>query len=493
MFKGLRSLALGAAAAIVIAMGTAPPAHAAEGTVHLVKRAGPEFDSLTSSSDLGVRQWIDSRFWRMMVFAPYFDDKTSWYQRGWGYLDLYSIKHDSDLARSHPEGILRDQGGRPLYIPWGCGGGTCPQYAADVTNAAFRAQFVAWARAMAAHGYKGIWLDDVNLEFRVGDGSGREVAPVDPRTGRPMTWEAWRKAVAEFVEQIRAALPASVEIVHNAIWYAARPARQDDPYVQREIRAADVVNLERGVNDDGLSGGNGEWSLNAFLAYVDRVHALGRSVVFDAYDGSAAGREYSLANYFLISTGRDGVGESHAAPGDWWRGWDVDLGAARGARTTWNGLLRRDFANGMVLVNEPDAPTRTIALPHAMWTADGRAVTSVTLAAKRGAVLVGAPPAAGAPAAAPVASSAATPAAKRATATRRAAKVRRSGHVVRVRGRLRAAAGDRARVELLRREHGRWRLVRRRATRLDRQGRFSARFAPLRPARYRAVLVARAA
>src|SRR4051794_40732450 len=58
MFKGLRSLALGAAAAIVIAMGTAPPAHAAEGTVHLVKRAGPEFDSLTSSSDLGVRQWI---------------------------------------------------------------------------------------------------------------------------------------------------------------------------------------------------------------------------------------------------------------------------------------------------------------------------------------------------------------------------------------------------------------------------------------------------
>jgi hypothetical protein len=528
LFEGLKLRALAATAAtILIAIFMTGTAFAAEGSVRMVKRHGSEFDRYTTSATSATRDWINAKMTRMLVFTPYFDNKTAWFKGGWLYQDVYAIYTEGDVATQHPDWILRDGAGRKLYIPWGCSGGTCPQYAGDITNAAFRRSQIDRAKAAVARGYRGLWLDDVNLEFRVGDGTGRQVAPIDSRTGKPMTWTAWRDAMATFVEEFRAAVPASVEIVHNSIWFAA-PGRDADPYVRRQIAAADVINLERGVNDDGLTGGAGEWSLNAFLAFVDRVHAMGKAVVFDAYDDTAAGREYSLASYLLISNGRDGLGESHAGPDNWWAGWDVDLGPAAGARTTWNGLMRRDFAGGTVLVNEPGAPARTVQLPRPMRTVGGATVTSVTLSGSRGAVLLGppteagpgdppapgtvtGPPPASEPTEPPSASEPAGPsssgepmtpateAAPSSSAPRSPATVgsqprsepllvhvTRRGRVVRVRGRAPAATGGRAELALQRRRHGRWTVVRRRTVRVDAAGRFAARFGPLRPARYRA-------
>jgi hypothetical protein len=74
-------------------------------------------------------------------------------------------------------------------------------------------------------------------------------------------------------------------------------------------------------------------------------------------------------------------------PTHWWRGFDVNLGNAVGPRKNWNGVLRRDFAAGMVLVNEPGAASQTISLTPAMRDLDGRRVTSVTLAPASGVVL----------------------------------------------------------------------------------------------------------
>ncbi len=79
-------------------------------------------------------------------------------------------------------------------------------------------------------------------------------------------------------------------------------------------------------------------------------------MIIDAFDDSNAGMEYSLANYLLISTGRDGVGEQDMTPDNWWKGWDTDLGTALGERYEWQGLIRRDFKGGMVLVGEPALP-----------------------------------------------------------------------------------------------------------------------------------------
>ena len=110
------------------------------------------------------------------------------------------------------------------------------------------------------------------------------------------------------------------------------------------------------MNDSGLTGGTEPWSLRALLAYVDAVHEAGRSAIL----GDAGG---------------------FAGPGNWWSGFDARLGAAAGPRYDWQGLLRRDFDDGIVLVREPGAKLVTVQLPDTYTRLDGSAVTSIALAA----------------------------------------------------------------------------------------------------------------
>ncbi len=229
------------------------------------------------------------------------------------------------------------------------------------------------------------------MEMRVGNGREEAVAPIDPSTGQPMTATAWRAYMAQFMQEIRAALP-NTEIVHNAIWYSDEDAGTSEASIRNEISASNYVYLERGVNDSGLTGGNGQWSLNALLSFIDQVHALGRGVVLDGTASGTPAMEYNLASYFLVSTGNDAVSGPGQTPENWWAGWNVNLGEAAGPRYTWNNLLRRDFTGGTVLVNPPDEPTQTVTLPTPMKTVGGNTVTSVTLPAGSGAILVGTSP-----------------------------------------------------------------------------------------------------
>jgi hypothetical protein len=365
----------------------APASGVEAGEVQFFQRADSGFDKYTSDASPRLREWMRQRFFRSQVWSPYFDDKTSWYPHGLVTRNLYAIyREDDETLTAHPDWVLRDASGSRLYIPYKCSGGSCPQYAADVGDPAFRRAWIERTRSALSHGYLGLWVDDVNLEFRVSDGSGRLRAPIDPRTGRAMSPENWRRYVAEFVEEVRAAFP-DVEIVHNSIWFAVQPARANDPYVRRQIAAADRINIERGVNDPGLTGGTGQWSLRALLSFIDAVHAEGRTVVLEGVDASAAGREYNLAAYFLISEGGDGLGAAQTTPDTWWPMYDVQLGAPQSERRLWKGLLRRDFDRGIVLVNEPGAPVRTVTLDEALLTTTGRLTTSVTLGAGQGAVL----------------------------------------------------------------------------------------------------------
>lgn len=361
-------------------------AAANEGTIKAIRNAESSFNEYTDAPSPATKEWLRTHFWRILAFSPYFDSRTSWYPNAWAYRDAYAVYNGNPLVQQHPEWILKDNTGKKLYIPWGCSGGTCPQYAGNFANAGFRQNWIEEARAMLAHGYKGLYLDDVNMDFRVSNGWGETVAPIDPATGRPMSEETWRQYLAQFMEQIRAAFPG-VEIVHNVIWYSDQPIRLSDPYIQREIQAASVVSLERGVDDAGLTGGTGEWSLEAFLSFIDGVHSLGRAVSLGNSSNNEQGRTYDLAAYFLVSNGSDSVNVEWATPREWWPGWEMQLGAATGARYHWKGLLRRDFANGYVLLNPPGGPTITLPLANPMRNASGQLVTSVTLPAASGAVL----------------------------------------------------------------------------------------------------------
>src|SRR5271165_5484345 len=372
-----------------LALTCAPASGAAAdsaGTVHFVRSADTAFNQYTSDPSPEAQEWLRTHLWRMTVWSPYFDQKTAWFPDGWVYDDAYAIYTEEKLASEHPEWILRDASGNKLYIPYGCSGQSCPQYAADISDPAYRHYWIENLKAEVSHGYRGVFIDDVNMNMQVGNGSEQHVAPIDPQTGEPMSEEAWRHYMAEFMAEVRSALPG-VEIVHNAIWFADEHAGTSDPDIRSEISCADIINLERGANDSGLTGGNGPWSLNALFAYVDEVHALGRGVVMDGSASEPQGLEYNLAAYFLISDGSDAVSGSGQTPQSWWSGWSTDLGEADGPRYESEGLLRRDFSGGMVLLNPPGEPTRTVTLADPMQDEEGRTVTSVTLAASSAAVL----------------------------------------------------------------------------------------------------------
>jgi hypothetical protein len=485
-----RTLAVAGLAAGLLAASAAPALAAGEGDVRFVKDASSDFDSYTSNPSAAQAQWMRDHFHRSKVYASYFDSRTSWYPSGWSYRDLYAIYKGSSTAIQHPEWILKDGQGRNLYIPYGCGSGSCPQFAGDVGSPSFRANWIDNMRQrLNAGNYKGIYIDDVNMRFRVGDGDGDSADPIDPRTGQVMSFTTWRRYVAEFVEQIRAAFP-SHEIVHNAIWYAD----QNDQYVKRAHQAADYVDLERGVTDDGITGGGGTWGYETYLGYVDKLHALGKSVVFDSYAEDRAEAEYNVASYLLVNESRDGVGTSYRnTPDDWWgAAYDLDLGAAKGRRYEWNGLLRRDFDGGYVLVNQPDASTKTVATPGAV-NLDGAAQPTTTLGEATGVVLRGATATAPPPGSIvldpvpnPVKRKPGNGGDVKTQSRKRSKRARasRMRHAVLLRGKVRRGRHGKVRLVVKRKTRNGVRTVRTTTAQVSSNGRFTRLVRPLKPARY---------
>jgi hypothetical protein len=380
-------------ASVKVANGAAPPPPGPTTTgAGRVQYVAPKADSsmltFIGSSTAAQQQWMRDHWQRAIVSWGYWDSKLPWYPNAWAYVDTYAIYNGSTVATQHPEWILKDSSGKKLYIPFGCSGGTCPQYAADIGSSAWRQDYINRCKTLIAMGYKGIFADDVNLDMNVGNGSGQQVTPIDPRTGQPMTDASWKSYFAGFMEQLRAAIP-SAEIVHNSVWFAGGGQHDaTQPEIVREIKAADYVNMERGLNDSGLTGGTGAWSVYALMRFIDNVHAYGRHVILLSHTSDVVAAEYNLAGYFLINDGRDYLSSQVGKlPSNAWAGYSTNLGDATGRRYLWNGVWRRDFTRGFVLLNEPGSSTKTLALGGTFKTTAGKSVTSVTLGAAQGAVL----------------------------------------------------------------------------------------------------------
>ncbi|HVV94272.1 MAG TPA: putative glycoside hydrolase [Hyphomicrobiales bacterium] len=324
-------------------------------------------------------RFMNRRFDRMMVYRPYFDSRLAWYPRAWFYQNAYALYPEAAVTRAHPEWVLRDAEGRRLYIPWGCHDGTCPAFAANILDPAFRAWWIETAGAGLAKGYRGIFVDDVSLTERVSDGAGKMVPPIDPVTGRPIDATLWAEAMDAFVEQIRAAFPTT-EIVHNSVWFYDTGHDHKSPLLHRQIAAADYSLMEFGVADGGITGGDGPFSLAQLMRYVDVSHGLGRPVILGGTPGDRQGRGYALGCYLLVADGRDLILDDHVTPADPAPVYQVPLGRPLGPRFRWHGGWRRDFSGGSVVVNEPDAsPLPLDGLGGRQW--DG-APLPPTLAAK---------------------------------------------------------------------------------------------------------------
>src|ERR1017187_6998384 len=167
------------------------------GHVNYLEYAQSAFDQFTDAPASAMQQWLQKEFASMVVFSPYFDTRTSWFPNAYVYQNLYAISPGSAVQYAHPEWILHDQDGNWLYIAFNCSGGTCPMYAGDIANPAFRAYWISQTQTTMAQGnYTKLFIDDVDMEFRVTDGSNNPIPPIDTNTGLVMTYDDWRSYVA---------------------------------------------------------------------------------------------------------------------------------------------------------------------------------------------------------------------------------------------------------------------------------------------------------
>ena len=175
-----------------------------------------------------------------------------------------------------------------------------------------------------------------------------------------MTRANWQRYVAEFTEEVRAAFPAA-QITHNSLWWLPH----SDPQVRRQVAAADVIELERGFNDAGLTGGGGKYGYNTFLRHISWLHRRGRNIVLEPYLESESQARYELAGYLLARRRGDSISsgfrtEPPVSGGDWWAKWRTDPGRPRGHLKQRGGVWLRRYRRGTALVNPPGASRKTV-------------------------------------------------------------------------------------------------------------------------------------
>lgn len=360
-----------------------------EGSPRLFVYASSYFDPWTNNPSSADQQAMRDLYEFMVVFSPYFDSRLSWFPNGYEYIDMYGVKPSFPRYTSNPEWILEDINGDDLYLDYACSGGTCPQWAGDVGNPAFRADMIANEFTDAINlGYPGFHIDDLNMRPSTTTGDGNFEAPVDPRTGQIMLLDDWRNYVATFMEEIRAAFPTAI-ISTNPIWYLDSTTF-NDVNIDRQIEATDIFHFERGINDGGLTGGSGTYSLVAHFNMVDRIHDHGGVAAWRDETGTTEIlQEYQLAAYLMANNGSDYVSTEvaeHIAHDTVWPGWLINIGAALGPRTYTSGLFRREFENGTVLLNEPSNSTQNVSITGNRI--DGTPVTSVSLPESSGVVVL---------------------------------------------------------------------------------------------------------
>jgi hypothetical protein len=380
------------------------------------------------------------------VLAPATAHASDWTRK-----HAYALEPASPEVAAHPEWILKDAWGNRLWIG--------SRYAADIGNPDYRAWWIASTGSADA-----LWIEGAAMERRVTYSWGYNATPRDPRTNRSLTVTTWRRYMADFMVAVRAAQPA-VEVVHEVLWMAG-DANAD---VQRQLGAADCIFIPNGFDDVG-----GHW--RRLADFVERRQAAGQGVILGGGD---------VASALLVDAG---ALEFPNLP---------RLGPPAGARRLADDVWRREFADAIVLVNEPGAPQRTVAL------GPGFEAQTVTLAPGAGAILrrvpapepppapVGeAPPATAATSEPPMPT---TTAQRPSTLTTRGAGARgprstRTSAVLssrRVYGRVRGATGGTVRVTVQRRSGRRWRTVLRANASVSRRGAYERAISRLRRGTYR--------
>src|SRR5437773_11339800 len=84
---------------------------AASGRVNSFRLTDSRFAAVLDGASGDQQAWMRAHYWRMHVFAPYFDPRLAWFPDAWAFKHLYAVYPDSPLAAAHPDWILHDAAG----------------------------------------------------------------------------------------------------------------------------------------------------------------------------------------------------------------------------------------------------------------------------------------------------------------------------------------------------------------------------------------------
>jgi hypothetical protein len=226
-------------------------------------------------------------------------------------------------------------------------------------------------------GFQTYWRDSLTEQVRAGDYDGvfldsaspallqwEARAPLDSRllgTGvRTNTFpelggKSWVTAWQEWIAQLDRSLAAEgIPLIPNSGAFATTWDNTDYSLT------AGV--FSEGFCDPGLATNDWKAAVNQTLSLV-RANKI---VILQNYLTSPtdlAKRRYLLASYLLMKGSRTYLVYFGSSTLEWYPEWNLDLGAAQRTASTvddlrWNGVYRRDFAKGVVLVNPTTRPVR---------------------------------------------------------------------------------------------------------------------------------------
>lgn len=211
----------------------------------------------------------------------------------------------------------------------------------------------------------------------------------------------WRTGMAHYWDAIKQLDPDAL-ILANAAGDGSGNGSLREPEYKNKIAGA-VFEGAMGKSWSIESWSTWETMMNEYRALMDNTTSP-HLVVFNAYGdaGDYAAMRYGLASalmedgYYSYSSN---AGYTDSAIG-WYDEYDVNLGKAIDGpqRSPWsNGVYRRRFENGIVLVNPKGNGTQTVTIgpgyKHILGTQDpsvndGQPVTNVTLQERQGIILV---------------------------------------------------------------------------------------------------------
>jgi hypothetical protein len=278
--------------------------------------------------------------------------------------------------RHHPEWFLRDtQGRRVNWASWP------HSWQMDVGSRSYQR---AWARGVARdlrlRGWDGVFVDGISRTMQYpwylnGRTLAKYPGPDD-----------YARATTRFLRRVGPALRRRYLVVGNVndawppLWGRWLGSLSG---VSKEWWTKSSVNRGAGM----LTGA--DWSNQTnLLREAQARHKIFIAIAYGRPDDVAA-MNYARASFLLFARGtRSALSYSAwCAPEPSTPNWRADVGTPTGAATQVGAVWRRDFANGVVVVNPTSSSTVTVPLSGSYVGPNGSAVTSVVAPPHTGFVL----------------------------------------------------------------------------------------------------------